>query len=632
MAVAYRTDGAIERWATMSPLIKDSSVQAVLLAANLVDVVSGYTSLRKRGATYLGLCPFHQEKTPSFTVSAEKGLYYCFGCGEGGDIVRFLERMENLSFSEAIEQLGERFGVPVEFEDGAGLDQGRKEREARLLLVLEKAAAFYERYLWETESGQRARDYLEIRGLGREVCQKFRVGLSPDEWRGLHRRASKEGFTEHELEDAGLIVCQAGKTYDRFRGRLMFPLVDQRGRVLGFGGRTLKDETPKYLNSPEGPLYQKGRLLYGLFQARRAIADADEVVVAEGYTDVLGLAQAGIGNVVASMGTALTEAQIGLMTRFTSNITFMFDADRAGTDAMLRSGDLARGHNLRPMMAVLPGGRDPADVTREGGQEAVTKVMEGKISLLGFELRQALDRGDTESAEGRVRVFDEVRQIMSRSSSLKEREEEIPLVADRLRLSPDSVALLLRGSSRVTDTGREAAKSLDSRGGDARMSLARRLLNSEAGLEREFLVAAACNPLRAAQLLQALSPEHFTSSSNREVFAGLRDALSIMKDAQDHRAAISELRTRAHGDSEAGRFFVRLVMEADQGRYASAVLEELHLRLQEQHLNRQISSLRDGLNQGDDLVQRQRRLFHLEQLLQTVRANLTNLDPEEGRA
>jgi len=197
-------------------------------------------------------------------VSADKGLYYCFGCGEGGDIVRFLEHMENLTFAEAIEQLGERFGVPVEYEEGAGPDAGRKDRETRLLLALEKAATFYQRFLWETEGGRGARDYLEKRGLGEEVCRTFRVGYSPDEWGGLHRRAAKEGFTDRELDEAGLLVRQAGKTYDRFRGRLMFPLFDQRGRVLGFGGRTLRDETPKYLNSPEGPLYQKGHLLYGL--------------------------------------------------------------------------------------------------------------------------------------------------------------------------------------------------------------------------------------------------------------------------------------------------------------------------------------------------------------------------------
>jgi len=607
----------------MSPFIKDASVQAVLSAANIVDVVSGYTSLRKRGATYTGLCPFHQEKTPSFTVSADKGLYYCFGCGEGGDIVRFLEHMENLTFAEAIEQLGERFGVPVEYEEGAGPDAGRKDRETRLLLALEKAATFYQRFLWETEGGRGARDYLEKRGLGEEVCRTFRVGYSPDEWGGLHRRAAKEGFTDRELDEAGLLVRQAGKTYDRFRGRLMFPLVDRRGRVLGFGGRTLRDETPKYLNSPEGPLYQKGHLLYGLYQARRAIAEADEVVVVEGYTDVLGLVQAGVRNVVASMGTALTDAQIGLMMRFTSNVTFMFDADRAGIEAMLRSGELARSHALRPMVAVLPSGRDPAEVAVQGGREAVAAVQAGRISMLGFELRQALARSDTSTAEGRVRAFEEVRRLMSKAVSLKEREEQIPLVADRLRLSSDSIALLLGSGSRAASRNRRAGRA-------GQPSLTRRLLDGETAVERDFLVAAACNPARAIKILEALTPEHFTDPRNREVFNAVRDAFALVTDPDDHRAAFAQLQAHARADSEAGPLFVRLVMEADEGRYSPTVLEELHLRLQEQYLNREIAALRATLDDGGDREPEQRRLVHLERLLQSVRTGLKNLDPEEG--
>jgi DNA primase len=616
----------------MSPLIKDASLQAVLSSADIVDVVSGYTSLRKRGATHLGLCPFHQEKTPSFTVSADKGLYYCFGCGEGGDVVRFVQRVENLSFAEAVEQLGERFGIPVEFEEGAGVDPARKDKEVRLLLVLEKAAAFYERYLWETESGRFAREYLEARGLREEVCKGFRVGFSPDEWRGIHRRAGKEGFTDREMEEAGLIIHQPGKVYDRFRGRLMFPLIDHRGRVLGFGGRTLKDETPKYLNSPEGPLYQKGRLLYGLYQARRAIADRDEVVVVEGYTDVLGLVQAGVSNVVASMGTALTDAQVGLMMRFTTNITFMFDADRAGTEAMLRSGELARKRGLRPMMAVLPGESDPADVAVKGGAAAVSKVMAGKTSLLGFELRQALARGDTGSSDGRVRAFDEVREIMSRASSLKEREEEIAVVADRLRLSPDSVALLLSEVPAPRSGGRRGKDAGAAPPVDTRPLIVGRLLDSEAAMEQDFLVAAVCNPDRAVKVLEALTPEHFTDRSNQEVYRGLLDALKLMTSTKDQGAALAQLRSQAQGDSEAGRLFVRLVLESDQGRYAPAVLEELHLRLQEQYLRRAINRQRAQLDEGGDVEANQRRLFQLERLHQTIRMSLKNLDPEEGRA
>lgn len=608
----------------MSPFIKDASVQAVLSAAAIVEVVSGYTSLRKRGATYLGLCPFHQEKTPSFTVSAEKGLYYCFGCGEGGDVVRFVERMENLSFAEAIEQLAERFGAHVEYEDGAGPDPQRRDREVRLLLLLEKAAMFYQRFLWESNSGRMAREYLEKRGLGREICTAFRVGFSPPEWRGLHGRAANEGFTDRELEEAGLLVRQTGKTYDRFRGRLMFPLVDHRGRVVGFGGRTLTDETPKYVNSPEGPLYQKGHLLYGLYQARKAIADADEVVVVEGYTDVLALAQVGVGNVVASMGTALTDAQIGLMMRFTGNVTFMFDADRAGTEAMLRSGELARGRGLRPMIALLPAGSDPADLAGQGGRESLTRVLKDKLSLLGFELRQALDRGDTTTAQGRVRAFEQVRSIMARASSAKEWEEQLPLLEDRLRLNEASVRELLRSRPPAVQGRRRG------RADRAKPDLQALILSSEATVERDFLVAAVCNPERAVDVLQAVTPDHFSDPGNREVFEVLRETLAAMAASVDLNAAIAQLTAHAHSDSAAGPLFVRLVMEADQGRYSPAVLEELHLRLQQHYLDRQIRMLRSTLDDGGDVAARQRRLFDLERLLQDVRTSLMNLDPEEG--
>ena len=236
----------------MSPFIKDASVQAVAQTANLADVVAQYTTLRKRGNTYVGLCPFHQEKTPSFSVSADKGLYYCFGCGEGGDIFNFLQKMENLSFSEAVETLAERFGIALEYDEGQRPDDAGRDRERRLLVLLEKAAGFYRRFLWESGEGRRAREYLERRGLSRAVCEEYHVGLSPSGWRGLSERARAQGFSQRELEAAGLAVAREGRTYDRFRGRVMFPLIDHRGRVVGFGGRSLGEDAPKYLNSSEG--------------------------------------------------------------------------------------------------------------------------------------------------------------------------------------------------------------------------------------------------------------------------------------------------------------------------------------------------------------------------------------------
>ena len=378
-------------------------------------------------------------------------------------------------------------------------------------------------------------------------------------------------------------------------------------------------ETPKYLNSPEGPLYRKGRLLYGLYQARKAIADSDEVIVVEGYTDVLALAQAGTGNVVASMGTALTDAQIGLMMRFAKNVTFMFDADRAGTEAMLRSGGLARGHSLRPMCAVLPTGKDPADIAITGGQEAVAGVIAAKMPLLEFELRQALTSGDTSTANGRLKVFEEVQAIMGAVDSRKEREEQIPLLADVLRLKDESVSLLLKsGPSPAAE--RPGSSASEGRG----TLLASRLLGSEASMERDLLIAAVCNLGRAATFLNALTPGHFADPGKREVFTVLKQALEQSKG--DHEGVLKALEARAREGTESGPLFARLVMGADQGDYALAVLEELHLRLQERHLLGEISQLRAELEGTGDVTAVQRRMMHLEQMLQSVRKELQELE------
>lgn len=616
----------------MCALIKQSSLDALLDVSDIVEVVSGYTSLRKRGATHSGLCPFHQEKTPSFTVSADKGLFYCFGCGEGGNVFTFLEHIESLSFVEAAEQLAQRFAVVLEYEDGGGADRQARGSEKRLLDLLEKTATFYQRFLWESKEGTRTQEYLESRGLRRDVCEVFRVGLAPTGWRGLYGKAREQGFTDQELEAAGLMVRRPGKTYDRFRARLMFPLVDHRGRVVGFGGRSLGDETPKYLNSSDGPVYRKGRLLYGLFQARKAIAEADEVLVVEGYTDVLGLSQAEVHNAVASMGTALTDGQLDLLTRFTRNVTFMFDADRAGAEAAVRSGDLARRHGLHPMVVALPPGSDPADVATSGGAEAVARLTRGRLSLLGYELRRALDGTDVATVEGRVRAFDVVREILSRAASPKEREEEMRVVADRLRLTPDNIELLLRtpvttsGSSAGRVGGRMPGESAGARParwsqGDVPTAYRERLRSPEATVEREFLVAAFSHPEAAVLLLDGITPEHFVDPLHREVFLGLHRVLT----ASDPTREVTSL---AGADTDMGRFFVRLAVEADSALYSAAVLGERHLRLQEQFLAREVTDLRRALEEDSVEEDTEQRLLRLEQLLHQVRAAATGLEEE----
>ena len=340
--------------------IKDSSVEAVKSAAEILPLVEDTVRLRKAGGTYKGLCPFHQERTPSFTVTPARGTFKCFGCGEGGDAIAFVEKIENVDFVGAIEFLAQRFGIEIEYEEiSPEADRERKRRE-RLHTLLERATVFYERVLWESEQGAFARKYLASRGLGEEVCRTFRLGYAPGGGL-LARRALQEGYEQDDLRAAGL-GNRRGNDY--FQRRLVFPLADARGRVRGFQARKLFEDDPlqgKYVNSPESELFRKGDLLYGLDTGRQAIAKEDRAVVVEGNTDVIALRQAGFLPVVASMGTALTPAQLKELARLTRRLYLCFDADAAGQEATLRGMDLALTQGFNVQVVALPKGSDPAD-------------------------------------------------------------------------------------------------------------------------------------------------------------------------------------------------------------------------------------------------------------------------------
>src|SRR6478609_8398925 len=320
--------------------MKDSSVEAVKAAADFVDVVSARTQLRKSGGRYSGRCPFHDERTPSFSVNAVDKLYYCFGCGAKGDLITFVRETEGLDFAGAIEWLGERFRVPIEYEESSPAQDAARKRRERMFALLDQAATFYERTLWDSQAGGMARDYLKGRGLNEEVCREFRLGLALG-GDSLARKALAKGFTREELRAAGL-TRQRGD--DFFKRRLLFPLTDARGRVLGFQARKLFDDDPlpaKYVNTPESELFRKGSVVYGLDKARAAIAKEDRACVVEGNTDVIALRQAGFHPVVASMGTALTDQQLKELGRLSKRLWLAFDGDAAGESAALRGMDLA---------------------------------------------------------------------------------------------------------------------------------------------------------------------------------------------------------------------------------------------------------------------------------------------------
>lgn len=471
--------------------IKDASVEAVKNASEILPLVEEYVRLRKAGGTYKGLCPFHQEKTPSFTVTPSRGTFKCFGCGEGGDAIAFVEKLEQVDFVGAIETLAKRFGVPIEYEEiSPEADRERRKKE-RLGQVLERATGFYERMLWDSDQGAFARAYLESRGLGEEVCRAFRLGYAPG-GAVLARGALKEGFESGELLAAGLSNTRGN---DYFQRRLLFPLADARGTVRGFQARKLYDDDrlpPKYVNSPESEIFKKGDLLYGLDTARQSIAKDDRAVIVEGNTDVLALRQAGFGPVVASMGTALTERQLRELNRLTKRLFLCFDSDAAGAEATLRGMELAVGPAFRFEVQVVPlqKGTDPAD-----DPAAFQERLRSPVSYLVHRVRLLHDRApDKQSAFAAIKMF------LNSHPDSPEHLDARRLVTDLLGLPPETQAAFTpAGATRGQAAG-----------------ISPRLLEAGQRLERGVLAGVAAHPKLVTHLSE-LSPEHFDAELHRRV-------------------------------------------------------------------------------------------------------------------
>jgi DNA primase len=475
--------------------IKDTSVDAVKSAVEILPLVEDYVRLRKAGGTYKGLCPFHQERTPSFTVSPVRGTFKCFGCDEGGDAISFVEKIEQVDFVGALEFLASRFGVQLEYEEISPEADRARRRKERLGKLLQRATAFYERMLWDTDQGEGARGYLASRGLGEEICRAFRLGYAPG-GPTLTRRAIQEGFTQEELLGAGL-ANRRGNDY--FSRRLLFPLADARGSVRGFQARKLLDDDPlqaKYVNSPESDGFKKGDLLYGLDTARQQIAKQERAVVVEGNTDVIALRQAGFEPVVASMGTALTERQLRELSRLTRRVFLCFDADAAGQEATLRGMDLASKQGFDVQVVTLPKGTDPADDPAMFEQRLAQPVSY-PVHRVRLEHSRSPDRQTG---------FAAIRTFLADLPDSPERLDAVRVAADLLDLPPETQAGLApaRGSSRAAGV------------------VSPRLLDAGQRLERSALAGVAAYP-KLAPLLRELGPEHFEHEPHRRLRAYLLD-------------------------------------------------------------------------------------------------------------
>jgi len=372
-------------------MIPHHTVEQILDAAHIEDVEQEFVSLRKRGVNYIGLCPFHNEKTPSFTVSPSKGIFKCFGCGKGGNAVNFIMEHESLSYPEALRYLARKYHIEIEEKELTAEDIEKKNERESMLVLSSYAARVFEDNLFNEEEGKTiGLSYFRERGFRQNTLKKFNVGYSPDKWDGFTKKAQADGYKLDYLVKTGLTIQKEDKTFDRFSGRVIFPIHSLSGQVLGFGGRTLKkdDKTAKYLNSPESDIYHKSRILYGIYHARKAIMQDDKCYIVEGYTDVLSLHEAGIENVVASSGTALTREQVRLIKRFTNNISILYDGDEAGIKASLRGIDLVLEEGMNVKVTALPAGEDPDSFSRKkSSTEFREYIAQNETDFIRFKTR-----------------------------------------------------------------------------------------------------------------------------------------------------------------------------------------------------------------------------------------------------
>jgi DNA primase len=420
-------------------------------AANIVEIVGQYTALRQRGKKYVGLCPFHAEKSPSFTVDSEKGLYHCFGCGVGGDVFTLVMEKENLSFPEAVAHLAEKYRIPL--PEKRRISPQALQLEDQLQKIMESALAFFRKNLRTTTEGKKALEYLLQRGLSEEIIEEFNLGYAPNSWDGLSGYFKAKGVAASLLEKAGLVLPgrKPGEFYDRFRGRAIFPIRTLTGKTVAFGGRSLFNQEPKYLNSPDTPLYSKGHLLYGLNVTKEAIRETGEFILVEGYTDFLALYQAGRKNVVASLGTALTPFQIGLAMRFAPKVVINYDGDAAGQTAAFRAVPLFFEKGVETRVLILPENLDPDSFLKKNGASAYEALFPNAVSGLKYIIDHASRGQRMDVPEVKTKVLRSILTVLEVIPDAIVRSEYLRRTAEQIGVEE----ALLRSLSQ----GRAAEKS-----------------------------------------------------------------------------------------------------------------------------------------------------------------------------
>ena len=547
-------------------MIPDDMVEEVRAAADIVDVISEFVQLKKAGREYKANCPFHEERTPSFYVVPAKGFYKCFGCGKSGDVFSFVMERQGLDFVEAVKHVAGRAGVQVR---EVTRSQEEEDPNRPLYEINGFARDWFRRQLEDPAVGAVAREYLEGRGIGAEVAERYGLGFAPDQWRELRDAAAKHGLGEDLMLEVGLLGSseRSREPYDRFRGRIIFPIEGRSGRVIAFGGRVLQGDgkdAPKYLNSPETPIYHKGSNLYGLSWARHSIRREETALVVEGYMDVVSLAAHGFENVVAPLGTALTPEQAKLLSRYTTRVLILFDSDAAGLKATFKAGDTLLEAGLHPAVVTLPPGEDPDTLVRSAGAEGLERYLDQAVDVLDRKL-QILDEKDYFSSIERTRsAVDRLLPTIRAASDPALHDIYVAKVADRTGVRRET----LEAEMKRAGIGSPQAR-VDTRPSAPRVT-AHRI--PKLGAERSLLLLMTKNPDFIERAGEHLGPGDFMDSTYRTIFQALLDdpGLCAPPESMDPVAVqrLNELLSDPEELAHAGRVF-----EESVSRIQVAVLD-----------------------------------------------------------
>ena len=435
----------------------ESFKEQVRSTANIVEVISGYVPLKKRGQNFWGCCPFHGEKTPSFAVNPAKNMFYCFGCHEGGDIFKFIMKIESCDFKEALKLLAARYGIPVPERQKTAVEIRREKQRERIYETNATACRFYQACLLKTPYGKGALAYLNGRGINQEIINSFSIGYALDSFTSLLSNLGRHGYKGEELLAAGLVAKGRQQLYDKFRNRVMIPIKDPKGKIVGFGGRVLDNSTPKYLNTAETEWFNKRRLLFAMDVAYKAIRTSRQAIVVEGYMDAISRHAAGVSNVVASMGTAFAAEQAKLLQRIADEVVFCYDSDSAGRKASVRAVSIARTAGLKVRIAGVPEGKDPDEYVRRYGKEAFLKVVAEAREGIDFQIEETILQSDVSNLAGKVDAVSNILPFLLECKSEIEAAEHMRRVAQRLTIDEGLIVEEYRKATKRNGVKRESA-------------------------------------------------------------------------------------------------------------------------------------------------------------------------------